>query len=646
MIPESLSSAQSEPKETPLQRRGGRSITPEFVRRVQALIEENRTVRRSLPGWGRLHLDRQLPFLIVYRRPRAHDDVGTSQLVKGEAAYLMAPSGVGLQTGVRDLVQGIAKAGVDLFGGFLVLEIWAGEASSESASNADFRIHSRGLYGLQPTITTLTRELQRMRVRRRSSTVEQTVGGRLAPPGRGALIPERISGVYWLGVEVPPVYRGGESGPVYPLVLRRFHRELAVVLKKTSFRFAKTLTTHQPKHYHALGRRIFVKAVWDVDRRLAGLDESFDFLLAVSPINGRRAWAEFVRSGYKKTPRFLYPSLGITPGLVKRELYAIPIERIEDPELSYIFEQKRDDLDRKLTGLIDRGSRRFVLESEQIFGGAESDLVDLANTILESTAGRSEERRGGGHVDAESFAARARAEIERYRVSFPRIASEVRIRDDVTGLIVSRGNLLVPRDLSIPEYRLEALIQHEIGTHVLTYVNGRAQPFRQLYLGLSGYDGLQEGLAVLSEHLVGGLTPARLRLLAARVTAVKSMLDGAGFVDVFRSLRDALGFSRRTAFTITMRVFRGGGLTKDAVYLRGFASLLHHVRSGGPLEPLFVGKVATEHLPVIEELLGRKALKPPPLRPTYLEDPEALKRLAGIQRGATVEDLIPRRTMR
>ena len=64
------------------------------------------------------------------------------------------------------------------------------------------------------------------------------------------------------------------------------------------------------------------------------------------------------------------------------------------------------------------------------------------------------------------------------------------------------------------------------------------------------------------EYLVGGLTPARLRTLAARVVAVRSLLDGATFVDTFRVLHDQHGFSARSAFMISMRVHRGGGLTK------------------------------------------------------------------------------------
>ncbi len=149
--------------------------------------------------------------------------------------------------------------------------------------------------------------------------------------------------------------------------------------------------------------------------------------------------------------------------------------------------------------------------------------------------------------------------------------------------MVSRGNLLVSSESRIPASRVEALIQHEVGTHVLTYHNGRAQPLRQLYTGLAGYDALQEGLAVLAEYLVGGLSRPRLRLLAARVVAAAHMIDGATFVETFRELDRTHGFSQRTAFVVTMRTYRGGGLTKDAVYLRGLRQILDYLGNGGRL---------------------------------------------------------------
>src|SRR5690606_40126583 len=83
---------------------------------------------------------------------------------------------------------------------------------------------------------------------------------------------------------------------------------------------------------------------------------------------------------------------------------------------------------------------------------------------------------------------------------------------------------------------LEALIQHEVGTHIATYFNGKVQPLQLFSLGVPGYEKLQEGLAVFSEYMVDGLSNERLKILAARVICVRHMLMGNFFVDTFSLL--------------------------------------------------------------------------------------------------------------
>ena len=184
------------------------------------------------------------------------------------------------------------------------------------------------------------------------------------------------------------------------------------------------------------------------------------------------------------------------------------------------------------------------------------------------------------------------------------------------------------------------MLQHEVGTHLLTYYNGLNESFAQLHTGFAGYDALQEGLAVLAEFLVGGLSFSRMRILAARVVAAKMLVEGADFIETFRRLDDDFRFSQRVAYTITMRIYRGGGLTKDAVYLRGLVEILDYLRSGGDLEPLFVGKIAADHIPLIQELRHRNVLKAPVLRPRYLELPGVPEKLQAARSYSTVVNLI------
>jgi uncharacterized protein (TIGR02421 family) len=445
------------------------------------------------------------------------------------------------------------------------------------------------------------------------------------------------------GLEIFPIYRDTVSGDVFPRVLRLLRRSLTVALRRGLFEFARSQTTHRPGHFHALGRRTVVKAVWDVDRILAEVSESFDFLLQVTPVNGAQAWSEFKRRHFDRAPQFLYRPMPDEPLVLKRKLYHAPVERIEDPALAMIFREKLEEIDRQITMLQDRNTTRFLPGSIQLYGPLEAELQSLALEVLATISARSREPSGGKPVGAAEFARRAEEEIAFFRQTLPGIEAKIEVRPDVTGLMVSRGNLLVSSDSNIPASRVEALIQHEIGTHILTYHNGKAQRLRHLYTGLAGYDALQEGLAVLAEYLVGGLSRPRLRLLAGRVIAAREMIAGASFVETFRELDRTHGFSQRTAFVISMRTFRGGGLTKDVVYLRGLQHILGYLAHGGRLRSLFVGKIGAQHIPVIRELQWRGVLKDPPLVPRYMDSSGALERLDRVRTGLSVVELCGRR---
>jgi uncharacterized protein (TIGR02421 family) len=304
------------------------------------------------------------------------------------------------------------------------------------------------------------------------------------------------------------------------------------------------------------------------------------------------------------------------------------------------------ELDKKLTMLQDQETPGFLFGSLQLYGKVTREEVETAKEILNKYSAYSRDEISSTTLKANEFAERAFKEIEYYRQFCPELASAAHVRDDVNGLIVSRGDLLVGSQLKVPSSRVEALIHHEVGTHVLTYYNGRCQPFRQLYSGLAGYEETQEGLAVLAEYMVGGLTRPRLRLLAARVIAVDCMVNGASFVETFRELDRTYEFNQDTAFTVTTRVFRGGGLTKDAVYLRGLIDVIKYIQEGNDIGVLFCGKISLSHVPLIRELLHRQIIKPPPLKPRYFKIPLCDERLLRLKNGLSILDLVERRRRR
>ena len=248
-------------------------------------------------------------------------------------------------------------------------------------------------------------------------------------------------------------------------------------------------------------------------------------------------------------------------------------------------------------------------------------------------------KKADDYIDAQEFAQMAREEIAFLQQQESQFTTPVRVREDISGVMVNRGTLNISEQYRLSRRRARALIQHEIGTHVVTYYNGRKQPLNIFSLGVPGYEELQEGLAVLSEYIVGGLSNSRLRIIAARVIAVQHMLLGNSFIDTFTLLVDQYRFQPETSFQITMRVYRGGGLTKDALYLKGIMNVLEYVREGQNVYLLLMGKIRNDYLPIIKDLLQREVLVPPALTPRYLF-PEYSERWREVTEKANIYRLV------
>ena len=115
-------------------------ITDNFISTVCDRLSQNKQVRRSLPRWGRIHIDRQLPFLCVYRRPQQHNNIMTERLIMGEASYLIANSNRMHQKQLSKLVINVADTLNKVFGSFIIIEIWnTNELNSHDNLNEKYK---------------------------------------------------------------------------------------------------------------------------------------------------------------------------------------------------------------------------------------------------------------------------------------------------------------------------------------------------------------------------------------------------------------------------------------------------------------------------------------------------------------------------
>lgn len=589
-----------------------------------------------------IHIEQPVPYIAVYRIPEGSADYFTGILDRTESSHLMFPPA--RKKEVMELLEALAKEYSTLFGAFLIIELWI-----DQQTEGDYEMKIVGPEKRTPTtFTALEKELIAISVPGSPVRVSTDFQPIVAPEGETPLLSKEFlkdNEALLIGLAIKPFYVNRETGDYYPVFTRLVRAHLGRALKKSFFEFVRLQTSLDASNFYMLGSSRITKTVLEVDDALAEIGSKFQFLLLVSPINTDSAWEQFKESKYQRKPVFHYRLMPVDPEIAKRGLYDIPIERIEDPTLAYIFRDKRSELDKMLSMLMQRDSTDFIQSSIQLFGSVSRQLYDAAKAILTIIHAPTQKDETARYITAEQFAERAKQEFAYFASQDPDIHLEVEVNRNTDSLMVAGRKLYVAKGYNIPENRVEALIQHEVGTHMLTYLNGKAQPLKQLYHGVPGYEELQEGLAVLAEYLAGGLTNDRLRILAARAVAAKHMVDGDSFQQTFELLYDDYKFNARDAFGIVTRIYRGGGLTKDAVYLRGLMSLLDNLSQGQDLRMLLIGKIRESYLPIIEELVQRKMLKPLTLTPRYLRDPESLKRLEAISKGFDVFDLIQNRTL-
>lgn len=597
-------------------------ILPQLLRAIK-----NKTpIHKQIPNKGKIIFNKIVPYLFIYRIPDSGKDRMLSELTKSElASVIFLPTGDDDQVSLW--IPKLAAALANEFGTCLLIEVWNAPADQET----DIAVHLS-----QKNALVLAEYLKKnIETEAPELLIELKKETKLPRPPRLPLLVNtddtKSNIVLSLGISVRKTYEDSD-GVHLPLLARGFRESLAKGLSRLFFEFVRLYTTTQAAQFKMKGQEKLHSEIYEIDRALAKESQKFDFLLLVTPTNSHEAWLQFKKDKYRKTPVFHYRPIPIDPDIVKRNLYNLRIEDIYDPTIAYLFRDKRRELDDIMTMLASRGTSDFKYGSLMVFGNVDEQLYELAKAVLtaiDSVTQIDRQRPEEEYLDAKAFAQLAEEEISFLQQQSPTFKTSVRVRDDIAGVMVNHGVLNISKQYQISKRRALALIQHEVGTHIITYFNGKEQPFSFFRLGVPGYEQLQEGLAVLAEYLVGGLTNERLRILAGRVIAVRHMLLGRSFVETFDMLHEEYGFSTSTSFTMTMRVYRSGGLTKDTAYLQGFKELIQYIQEGKDLNLLTIGKIREDYLPIVHDLIQRGVLKPPRIKPRYLHEPytEKLKDL-------------------
>lgn len=607
-----------------------------LLEEIAAALAAGEPIRRDFGRNERLHIDRPMPFLCVHVGRSGQQ--AARDVVSANSAYLLA----GSLARAKAIISLVAKTMTERFGAFIVLDI--GElAQDRLAGDAPylppFEMTLSGAEdsGSQAARAAFSAATEKVKAKFRTPRIAQPS----VTEDPHARLARQLPALPFLTVRFAPIYRAPDGDAVYPQLHEQVVANVVDAGLQALAAFVDATKSLAISTHRALGRKAFIDAVSRADRSMDDVAQSFDFLLAVTPINAGAAWGAFKASNYERAPQLLYRPLTVEQDQQKRKLFSIVLDHFEDPVLTTLYREKQQELDLQLSLLAARETPKFVEISRALYGRVEPSLLAAAHEILDRMkAGKSKVKTSDDSADFAFVEKRAKAMITDYAKGNADFSATIELRDDLpAGLMVSGGKLMISRSTTMSKGRVEALLSHEVGVHLLTYFNGSAQGLRLFRSGLAGYEGVQEGLAVLAEFLVGGMTPERLRLIAARVVGCAAMLDGASFIECFRAIK-ALGLSAPSAFNLVLRVYRGGGLAKDAVYLRGLLEVLAHLRVGGALDPFWMGKIAASHFSVMQELGTRGLLRTPQLLPAFLSHPDAGKRLKVAAAGMSPFDML------
>lgn len=456
--------------------------------------------------------------------------------------------------------------------------------------------------------------------------------------GRGynlEYITTNFSNTLVLATEVKKIYCDEETGELFPQVVKTIKDQMKAAILNHANLFASKMTNWEHVKKNKLLATDLEKEILKVDRELYQLVKDFELLNYVNPINLEQEKKKFFASRCTENPEFVYRPIRVDAFDLNRKLHRLEVEKINDISIQGLYESVINAYVDKVDLLDSLGSSRFLYNSLRYFG--EPHKQDLKNARfllhLPDIPGEFKREPSLGIDDAvkvfkehfDDYGFKGKIEVSSQTVS------DAMVLNQKKKVVLKKGARFSPRELRF-------LAHHEIGVHMVTTMNSSLQPLKVFNIGMPVSTLTQEGLAVLSEYLSGNITMKRLRELGLRVLAIHMMVDGADFKKVYRTMVNEHRMDVHEAFYLTTRVFRGGGFTKDYLYLRGFRDVYNFWKEDHDLNPLLIGKTSLEFYPVIVEMMERGLLRKPKYITRAFTNPQTHKNhdifeyiLSGIQ---------------
>lgn len=347
--------------------------------------------------------------------------------------------------------------------------------------------------------------------------------------------------------------------------------------------------------------------LFEIDANLDRLVRRIELLSYVNPLNIEKEKQRFFSSKYNEEPKFKYPKLKFDPYKLHRLFFAQRLERVKDDVIHQLYTDIVYHYANMVQCIETIGKgREFYYNSLRVYGTPTEKDVQNAKFILHF-----EDESPSAEMEKVFTPEEAKSYFEDFAqcYDFPlniyfttHLSAEAMVSN-------ARQALLIKRNTTFSKNQLLTLANHEIGVHLVTTFNGLSQPLKIFSHGLPKNVETQEGLSVFSEYMSGALTLRRLKELAYRVLASDSLIKGYSFADTFDLIHGTYKLNRKDAFTITLRAHRGGGFTKDRLYLSGLRKIFNRYLKGDSMDLLLTGKVSLAYEEQIKYLQNKGLAK-------------------------------------
>ena len=426
--------------------------------------------------------------------------------------------------------------------------------------------------------------------------------------GRGYLITHvnaHFDNTLVLPIEVKKIFMDELSGDVYPLVLEELKAGFKSAISETAAFFVRRYGKKKKTQKADMLSSTISAEVISLDKKLYSLCKTVETLNFINPINLAAQRNTFFKNSYI-CPNFNYKQLDINPYKFREQLYKLPVDDINDADIQQLYRHVIDNLASKIDLLTTIGTDDFVYNSLKYYG--EPSHVDIANARFLLHLNMDHNGNEGNALNADEAIRYFKEQAQVWGLNCrieksSKVVAKAMVNNEKALLLINKSALFTEKEL-------HAFAYHELGIHMLTTINAKKHPLKVFSLGLTGNTHTQEGLALYSEYCSGSLTLQRLKTIALRVIAVKYMLEHGDFVKTYHALMSEFMLEKDFAFTLTTRVYRGGGFTKDYLYLKGFRDVLN-LAKGQSIDNLLVGKIGTLDFEITNEIVERGMIAKP-----------------------------------